>query len=471
MEVKSDANNQLGVFATKSFAVGDVICKEKAPLLRLAPVGIAQESALVSAWNSKKKSSPGSAAKKHTSNETFWQVIAVPSTIPEAYHGIFKGMVQAGLCWTVLCNEDEDQPDRETFLKLYAPSIEKHTKEEEDIIDVAQKAVQYLADHGVTGDELLSVLLIWACNSFEQGRVYNTISRFNHSCDPNAVVQPIQDVTNHNDGQRIVAAAPIAEGEEICISYLGLLLYAERPVRQQHLKQTKHFSCACPRCCNAKMPDFAAAVPCLQCHPRAGRQLDEDTQYDDEQKVNYVAPQSESGVVVLYTCAACQKSMEATNEKCVNALKAGKKVVDKVVTFFQDYDRRQRPHEATDDDDDDEEVQDELLDQHIRMASTVLGARHWTTNLLLLLQVDRSLQSLHGSMLTADPPEESSSLPDLDSIAATVDSLERIVRFANGLKLKLHMGHLVGDAIIGLARALVALVSYARISIIPVHSC
>eukprot|EP00977_Amphora_coffeiformis_P020263 scaffold8028_cov165-Amphora_coffeaeformis.AAC.12 len=457
MEVKVSLD-QLGVFATKAYTTGSVIWEEKEPLLILAPTSTSQETSLIAEIDTKSHSKRISSPTKNK-EPSLWLSINVPPEVPESYHGTFKGMVQAALCWTVLYQDKQHDEAKEKFLKLYSPSVKEPSKGEATIVDVAKKALKYLTDHGVvakTGNNdklLLSVMFIWTCNSFEQGRVYETISRINHSCNPNAIVKA------DGDGQRIVAAAPIAVGDEISISYLGMLLWVERDVRREYLQQTKHFTCACNRCSDLTEPDLAAAVPCFQCHERTGRQLDEDTQYDDEQTVQYVSPQQQDDGAVVYSCTACNTRVLSSDEDYVKYVTAGQKVVVKVTKFLRDYDARQSRRESDeegddDDEDDSEEVQDEMLDQHIRMASSVLGAKHWTTNLLLLLQVDRSLQSLHGAMLTADPK---SSSPDLDSIAATVDSLERIVRFVQGLGLKLHIGHLVGDVIVGLARALVAL--------------
>ena len=259
MEVRATAesSNQLGIFATKEFAVGDVICEEKAPLLRLSPLGLSQEERLLAAFsndnsNSNVSSASAASSKKddNTSKPNLWQSTVVPPSVPESYHGTFKGMVQAALCWIVLYQNDKDdeklKDEKQKFLKLYSPSLKKPSETEVVIVDIARKACKYLCETcakiaaSAKEEEILSVMLIWTCNSFEQGRVYESMSRCNHSCNPNAVVQPVQE-NNQEEGQCLVAAAPIAVGDEICISYLGLLLYAERSVRQEYLQQTKTF--------------------------------------------------------------------------------------------------------------------------------------------------------------------------------------------------------------------------------------
>lgn len=565
MEIRSNdttiAESQQGVFATKFYAAGDVIYQEAAPLIRLAPTTLGDERLLVRALSqpssdaeeegkagpSTSTTAAAAAKSKDTtaklSSTKLWQNIRVPSTVAEKYHGTFKGMVQAALCWLILWKDKKHEPAKEKFLQLYSPCLEKPiAADEESIVAVARQALQYLQENmsqsssssssssssesednptktscksesktkasskksvsrtsgaleNIKEDDanvLLRVMLIWACNSFEQGRVYDTISRFNHSCNPNAIVQTYHsqptaghDHKSQQEGQRIVAATNIGVGDEICISYLGLLLYAETTVRRSQLQQTKHFTCRCARCLlyyNSSQDgevggDQAAAVPCFVCHARVGRQLDEDTQYDDEQNVKYAIPKSASSSsndAVVYTCESCQTQMSLTDDDKYSKYKSTMdKVVHKVTKFLLEYDQKPQQqqqhrhlekntaggddgdHDDDDDDEDDEDVQDELLEQHLSMSSSVLGAKHWTTNLLMLLQVDRNLQSIHGAMLTAG--DEGDSSPDMDRIAATVDSLERILRFVTALDLHLHHGHITGEVIIGLARALVAL--------------
>ena len=82
-------------------------------------------------------------------------------------------------------------------------------------------------------DELLTkFLLVYSCEAFEGGRVYEILSRFNHLCNPNAVVVEgqggggggiagegsLSDGTNESDALVLKAACDIASGDEICIS-------------------------------------------------------------------------------------------------------------------------------------------------------------------------------------------------------------------------------------------------------------
>ena len=66
-------------------------------------------------------------------------------------------------------------------------------------------------------------------------------SFFNHSCDPNALIS-----VGETHAVSFVAARDIAEGEEVCISYVATdLPHGER----QHIFQHKYgFECECPVC-------------------------------------------------------------------------------------------------------------------------------------------------------------------------------------------------------------------------------
>ena len=276
---------------------------------------------------------------------------------------------------------------------------------------------------------------IWACNSFEGGRLYEQHSRINHSCNPNAVVQP-----SEQDGQCIRAVTNIAPGDEITISYLGLFLYADGPTRRAQLAQHKHFVCACSRCTSS--PDAAAAIPCPVCHKRSGRYLDEDVQYDDEGTVTVCHSDMEHLRIRSVTCAHCHETTTMEPNKPNHPLQLSRTVSQKVVTHLETTKRDEMANS---------EIQEEWEEQLLQLASSCLGARHWTTNLLLLMHLDRSLQKISSEMITTGNP------PDLTQVAELIDYLQRLVRYVDGLSLSLHVGHLLGNVIIGVARTLVSL--------------
>ena len=188
-----------------------------------------------------------------------------PPSIPTHHEETFRGMVQAAVSYA---QQPIDDQRKAHFFPLYRPSPTPGSAEEREIIHVSNEALAYLQKNSkdplqtlVTKnpEDMRSVMLIWSCNSFEGGKIYLKHSRINHSCNPNAVVQPL------GDGQCVRAATPIAAGAEITISYLGLFLYADRPTRQGQLRKHKHFAVHVN---DVSHPDRAAAIPCPICHKR-----------------------------------------------------------------------------------------------------------------------------------------------------------------------------------------------------------
>ncbi|EGD74653.1 hypothetical protein PTSG_06018 [Salpingoeca rosetta] len=84
-------------------------------------------------------------------------------------------------------------------------------------------------------------------NCFDQG-FFPAASKFNHSCTPNAegMCLTAHDGVNFFE---VKATRPIAAGEEVCISYLGvpqIMLPADQ--RRALLRTNYEFTCACARC-------------------------------------------------------------------------------------------------------------------------------------------------------------------------------------------------------------------------------
>ena len=486
-----DHHPGLGLFATKDYNVGDFIIQNECPLLILTPQSKEEESLLVNLLNAsttgaKNNSEPKQhqvekgqrtgSNDKESKDPSVWDLIPVHESVLEDNVGKFKGMVQAGLCaWKALQNSDESR--MEQVLELYHPQDDTKSEVEQELLRIAKLALECVVrvvktnEKTITKDmetKLLKVLLIWSCNSFEGGRIYSTISRINHSCNPNSMIEVATD-SKTLDNQSVRALTGIRAGEEITISYLGLFLYAERPVRQAILKQTKHFVCECSRCQQeVKDPclDTASSIPCPIHHPReqGGRQLDEETQYDDDKIATYVCGwsldhPSKSFVKDNAPTPQTKKEMKTSDaERLTNAME---QVRNKVVKFLQGKrppNKKLKPSvskEEEDEDSADKLLQSEMLDQHIRLASSVMGARHWTTNLLLLFQLDDLLQSIHNEMLLHDEA------PDFTVLAEAIDMLQRLVHFVDGLSVLSNMdhrkGHLLSSVMIGTARALVSL--------------
>ena len=327
----SSSGGHLGLFATKDYDVGDVILEEECPLIRLA-VASPSNNDDDDDDNDKKMNSEETMMEKEILSAT---KIEPPESVSAVHQGTYKGMIKNGLIW-MFQNESIESTKKESLLKLYHPSNTKHADPEKRIVDLSRDAVTQLKEYvGNSSDSVLKnfeafdtlqkVILIWACNSFQGGRIYGEISRVNHSCNPNAVIQTMDG----GEGQRLIAATKINKGSEVCISYLGLLLYADTATRKQKLLNTKYFDCQCTRCKETieSGSDKSVKIPCPTCHPRESPQmaLDEDVQYDDEQTVQYVS-----------ICSVC--------DKCKNVPEQGSKlqkihqsICNKIQSFLDTY--------------------------------------------------------------------------------------------------------------------------------------
>jgi hypothetical protein len=338
-------------------------------------------------------------------------------------------------------------------------------------------------------DELIArMLLIYSCNAFEGGRIYRTLSRVNHSCDPNAVVVAGGVGGNDNDVSVLKAACNIVPGEEITISYLGKYLFAGYPVRQRLLRADKHFACRCARCERSGAVgggDLASRVPCPICHPRAGRYLDDDVMFDDENdsddangfEVCYAVPGN--GLTPeerpLY-CPTCKGTTNVDGGGSMRKKKEGAVVKymcmaeDKVFDRLSNcrYDRqggKDKSKLATGGDDDDtEETEQEIDRQYLQMATSVCGSRHWATHFLNLSLIEDSLASFHSTLLAfggQDPAGGNGDAATLEElyveIAEVADGIERAFKFASSLGMRLDPAHWLFDYAIGLARVLVGL--------------
>ena len=444
-EVRPIPSGGLGVFATQEYAIGDVILDEAAPILRLAPLSDNDTHTLLAALP------PVSSIRKAEGGEhdsvSFIRSITPPSIISKEYAGKFMGMIQAVACFAEI---DHSPEASSKVMELFSPDPDAPVAEEETIVKVARSALKYIQNHSKgesklrrlateNPDQALKVMLLWSCNSFEGGRIYEKQSRINHSCNPNSIIQAEGDV------QLVRAATVIHPGEEITTSYLGLLLYTDRPTRRSLLASTKHFYCSCIRCSSSSATtcaasDPAAAIPCIACHPRDGRYLDEDVAYDDEKQVNYMYPRSSED----YECLVCKAKIpnaesDSTKQGPTSVVAI---VSQKVLAFFLDKETRVE---------DDDEADEEWEEQMNQLTCSVAGALHWTTNLVTLMRLNRMLKRQHSIMLqTGENPEP-------EEIAETIDMLERLCRFMNGLELNLHIGHVLSTVIIGVARTLVSL--------------
>ena len=478
-EVRTSKSGHLGLFALKDFSVGDVLLEEL-PVVTLAPSDEKSSQELLSEWNdgTLKQSTDDAIGGKLKKNDgsgddkTLWTSIKPPPSdaelVPDYLHGTFKGMVQAGIVFIKKYQGVIEQNELESLLQLYHPTKESISETEKSILNVADEAILYLQQHVTTTkttakifsdfnewDKLQKILLIWSCNSFQGGRVYPQLSRVNHSCNPNTVIQTTNagqnnGNDNNNEGQKLLAATKIEKGSEICISYLGLILYTDTFVRQKKLKRTKFFECECSRCTAASFDcgEGAARIPCPACHPRDAQQmsLDEEAQYDDDQTVKY-ANLMEPKINKIVCCGKCETGTGTglDNDKLCKVLRS---VCRKMEVFLDTY---ENGNNNDNEDDEDEDEKDAILEEHASLASTMMGDRHWTSNLTLLLHLDRRLKAMSQRMMVTQE------LPEEDEIAEAIDTLQRISRFVDSLKLDMDPGHLLGDVTIGTARMLISL--------------
>lgn len=432
-----------GMFATQAFSKGSLILEESSPVVKLAPLSDEESQQLYMKWmrETKESSPPSKSGVSKKGPKTLRDMCDPPASIPDTMHGTFRGMVQAGICW-MQREGTMSEADKGSILDLCRPTEDTESDSEKETMKLAKEATNYIKAHLPDSkefddwSELQEILLIWAYNAFEGGRIYVQISRVNHDCNPNAIIQADEDA------QRVVAAMDIAVDDEISISYLGLFLYAERSARQKKLKMTKYFDCQCQRCKQAD--DVAGLIPCPTCHPRELPQqaLDEDVQYDDEQNVNYVTAGNTS------KCDICQAS-PSDNQKLQVVMK---NVTSKVVAYLDKIGGTSATTKGLlKDDEQDDEEEDTTLEEHVGLANAIMGDRHWTTNLLKLIHLDRRLSYMSQSMLTTQE------LPETGDVAEAIDCLQRLERFVQSLGLMLDKGHLLGDTVIGVARMLVSL--------------
>lgn len=386
-EIRETPDSGKALFATRDYAVGDIVLQEDKPLTILS--------------RSDDNKNP--------------------------YHAIAQAYQQQQL---------KNSNVEAKLLSLYHPQNTNTTKAEQELWISTQSAAP-------DSERLHKIIMIACCNSFHGGYIYEQASRINHSCQPNAVVR-IQEKGDNT--LQVKALTPIATNEAVSISYAGLYLYADTRARQRILRRDKYFDCTCVRC---QAPvDPANSVPCTICHPRQQTQLDEATQYDDDeqQPVQYMVWNNKDDMYVCETCG----HKETFKSSVVTVVHS---ISDKVLQFLEQY--KQQQHETTDENGDDVGEQlDYLIQEHLSLASSVLGARHWTTNLLLLLYLDRGLKEYHQKLIFQQADDDDDMQLEL---AEHIDHLQRITQFVERLQLQLHPGHLLSDVIVGVARALVSM--------------
>ncbi len=94
------------------------------------------------------------------------------------------------------------------------------------------------------------------------------------------------------------------------------------------------------------------------------------------------------------------------------------------------------------------------------MATSICGARHWTTHFLNLSLIEELLASFHSTLMAMgrDSDKDAETTEDLFvEIAEAADGIGRAYSFASLLGLRLDPAHWLFDYTVGLARTLVGL--------------
>lgn len=486
------AHRQYGVYATAAYSEGDVILAESPLAVSSSP---SSSDAARSQFDASFLSPPPAAGAATRDGDgdaaSLLRDLVLPKGLlkgsavisGETAHsrkGKLRGMLVA------LAKHAADPPSKENRRKLFAlyhPPTEEGRESEQVALQLAKLALRCARQMAAEGSELrallektddgpeeaLQLLLVYSCNAFEGGRIYERLSRINHSCDPNAVV--VEGESHDADVSVLKAACDIAIGDEICISYLGKFVYAGYPLRQRLLREDKHFACRCVRCQNggagegASDPpgDLASRVPCPICHPRHGRHLDDDVMFDeadDELNVSYAVPANgETPEERALHCPSCNKTTTfAADGTSMRKKKEGMAIKYMCMAEEKAWERLEPGGDARAQQhgDDAEEAEEEGLDRRfLQMATSICGAQHWTTHFLNLSLIEETLASLHAELMNGRGGSDPESR--LVDLAEAADGLGKAFAFAASLALRLDPAHWLCDYTVGLARLLVGL--------------
>lgn len=486
-----DSSCQYGLFAAgKAYKKGDTILSES-PLIILKHPSKEVRSQFDNSCLAAKKKKPSNGKDDKDESGNIINDLTLPTSFTKdlSSHEIkkLKALTLAATSYAMHLPNSLTEETKQKLFQLYHPSSSTNTQggdgmsdDEKSALKLANqtlKICQQIAapdsslhrlvhntTNGGAADELVNLLLIYSCNAFEGGRIYHRLSRVNHSCNPNAIVCGGSSSSSGGEDDADVsilkAACDIAEGEEITISYLGSYLYAGYPTRQRVLRDSKYFICQCDRCSGNSHSDLASCLPCPVCHPRTGRYLEEDVMFDYGEEgdltVSYATPKN--GMMAeerSIQCDGCQKvttfnpnetSMRKKKEAaCVNYMtKAEEKV----------YNRLEGNDNVNVD------VEREANEQFYEMATSICGAKHWTTNFMNLSLIEESLANFHSTLMSMgqNAAEDADTMEEmLTGIAEAADGIDRAFIYATGLKLKADPAQWLFDYIVGLARTLVGL--------------
>ena len=486
-EADITSSHQYGLFASKAYSKGDTILSES-PLIILShpsePDKIKSQFDNSCFTAAEEKTSP---KDKDKQDSNVISDLTLPSSFTKGLtsHHVkkLKTLILTAASYAEHLSYLRDET-KEKLFQLYHPSTDLKnlaSDDEKNALEIVNEALKIcqqitaqdsplkrLVKDTKGSDELANLLLIYSCNAFEGGRIYHQLSRVNHSCNPNAAVCGSSS-GDDADISVLKAACDIAAGEEINISYLGSYLYAGYPTRQLILKDSKYFVCQCDRCNSTAHSDLASCIPCPVCHPRTGRYLDEDVMFDDGDEggltVSYATPKNGMTAEERAICgAACkvttsydpnEQSLRKKKEAaCINYMH---KVEEKV---FNRLESRDNVGSSDGKGEKGLDVVKEANEQFYEMATSICGAKHWTTHFMNLSLIEESLANFHSTLMSMgqNPTEDAEAMEEmLTGIAEAADGIERALAYASGLKLKTDPAQWLFDYVCGLCRTLVGL--------------
>lgn len=463
MEIRqSEDHHGMGLYATRSYSVGEIIFEES-PLCICLPNSQDSLSTLRAQFKTIKTTNPDITFETPLDDLSFES-----SDIDSHLWNEARGMLSALVMYTIT----PDSPSKQKLFELYYPKDNLNTYES-NLIQLSTKIYDFAKTqvHGESSvaralqeqpkQPFCAIMMIWRCNSFKGGLIYEKTSRINHSCDFNAVVSTESNslgmsfTSDKNGLQLVKAAANIQPGDEILISYLGSFTYAGYKTRQKILAKEKFFDCSCSRCkkeCADKADqnhhfDFASSIPCPKCHPREGRYLTEDDQYDDDDCVSYCYPLN-SPDDSNYYCMKCE--VVSIEESVLSAIE---RTIEKAMQHLEEG-LASRKGMGIDDEEEERYRLLEMTDRFSALSLSVLGMKHWVSNLIALVSLGRHLSLMHASMICG--PMNDKGIDSLE-VAECVDTLQRIWKFVESLRMVSHPGHLLGNVTIGVARVLIGL--------------
>ena len=135
--------------------------------------------------------------------------------------------------------------DQKRYMKLsnlYEEDSENWTEGMREILNEAMSQTNGMVFSNISKEKAMKVWGIFKTNTFTNS-VYLQMSRFNHSCHPNA------EMSCHMDNTADVRALrKINQGEEITICYTNDTSLWSREERQAELKNVYNFDCNCEGC-------------------------------------------------------------------------------------------------------------------------------------------------------------------------------------------------------------------------------